>query len=92
MVLTSLGGLIGHAVEMGKASKNPVRDLRKGKKRKGDRQKRKLEVNPDAFGSLGHHSRCQGTLETIYYRGCVLWRKGFRTQRASLGRCRSEGQ
>jgi integrase len=47
MVLSSLGALIAEAVEHGNAAKNPVRDLRRNRRRKGDRQKRKLEVGVD---------------------------------------------
>jgi integrase len=47
MILSSLGALIAEAVEHGNAAKNPVRDLRRNRKRKGDRQRRKLEVGVD---------------------------------------------
>jgi integrase len=47
MVLSSLGAIIAEAVEHGNAAKNPVRDLRRNRRRKGDRQKRKLEVGVD---------------------------------------------
>src|SRR5262245_20610820 len=47
MVISSLGGLIGEAVEHGAAATNPVRDLRRNRKRKGDRSKKPLEVGVD---------------------------------------------
>jgi integrase len=47
MVITSLGAIIAEAVEHGKASKNPVRDLRRHRRQKGDREKAHLEAGVD---------------------------------------------
>jgi integrase len=47
MILTSLGALIGDAQERGLAARNPVRDMRRSRKKRADREQRSLRVGVD---------------------------------------------
>jgi integrase len=47
MILTSLGAILTDAGERGLSARNAVRDLRRGRKKRGDRQQRQLKVGVD---------------------------------------------
>jgi integrase len=47
MILGSLGAILADARERGQTASNPVRDLRRGRKKRGDREKQNLKVGVD---------------------------------------------
>jgi integrase len=47
MILTSLGAILADAGERGLSARNAVRDLRRGRKKRADREKRNLKVGVD---------------------------------------------
>ena len=47
MVIASLGAILADAQERGLSARNAVRDLRRGRKKRGDREKRNLKVGVD---------------------------------------------
>jgi integrase len=47
MILGSLGAILADAQERGLSARNAVRDLRRGRKKRGDREKRNLKVGVD---------------------------------------------
>jgi integrase len=79
-VLVSLGGIFANAIESGQAMKNPVRELRRLRRKKEGkseaRQKRKLKIGvdiptPEELGAILHHCppRWRAFLHTAAFTG-----------------------